>query len=338
MPVEDSNSAAPSSVIRPRSGVIRPAIMLTSVVLPAPEAPNSAVTPPALSSRTLMKKSPRRFSTSRESTSLSVKAHAGTPGQPLRGDQRCKRDEDCHQDKPSGGGITAGRLGECVDGRRDRLRLSRNVGDERDGRSKLAECLGEAEHHACDQSGKREWQRDAEEYPQTVGTEGRSRIFELAVDRLDREPQRTHQQGKAHDPAGERRSGPAEREHEAEIVGEECADGPAPPERDEEEITGDHRRQHERQVDEPVEQRLAVEMLARKQPCDGKPERERHYCDDERDPKRQPDGHPFVGRELDHLSRNVKPCASKIARAIGERRKERYSAAWGRAPGVSATG
>ena len=75
-------------------------------------------------------------------------------------------------------------------------------------------------------------------------------------------------------------------------------------------------------MDEPVEQRLAVKALARKQPCDGKPERERHDCGDERDPKRQPDGHPFVGRELDHLSRNVKPCASKIARAVGERRNE----------------
>ena len=43
----ESNSTVSSSTMRPRSGVTSPAIMLTSEVLPAPEGPNSAVTPPA---------------------------------------------------------------------------------------------------------------------------------------------------------------------------------------------------------------------------------------------------------------------------------------------------
>ncbi len=53
-----------SSVMRPRSGLSSPAIMLTSVVLPAPDAPNSAVTPPPVWKRAAIEKSPSRFSMS----------------------------------------------------------------------------------------------------------------------------------------------------------------------------------------------------------------------------------------------------------------------------------
>ena len=57
----ESNSTLSSSAMRPRSGVTRPAIMLTIVVLPEPDGPNSAVTPPAVSNRAAMLKSPRRL-------------------------------------------------------------------------------------------------------------------------------------------------------------------------------------------------------------------------------------------------------------------------------------
>ena len=67
----------------------------------------------------------------------------------------------------------------------------------------------------------------------------------------------------AHDAAGERGSGPAEREHDAEVVGEEGADRSAPAERDQQQIAGHDRRQHQRQVNDAVEQRLAPEILAR---------------------------------------------------------------------------
>ena len=46
----------------------------------------------------------------------------------------------------------------------------------------------------------------------------------LLVDRLERQPDRAHQQRKRHHAAGERRAGPAEREHDAEMSVEECAD------------------------------------------------------------------------------------------------------------------
>ena len=48
------------------------------------------------------------------------------------------------------------------------------------------------------------------------------------------------------------------------------------PERDEQQIAGHHRRQHQRQVDKRIEQRLAPEILARQQQRDGDAERQRH--------------------------------------------------------------
>ena len=54
--------------------------------------------------------------------------------------------------------------------------------------------------------------------------------------------------GKRHDAAGQRGAGPAEREHDAEMIGEERADRRPAAERDEQQIAGDHRRQHQRQM------------------------------------------------------------------------------------------
>ena len=46
-----SSSVSPSMAMMPRSGCSRPAIMLISEVLPAPEAPNRPVTRPSLVKR-----------------------------------------------------------------------------------------------------------------------------------------------------------------------------------------------------------------------------------------------------------------------------------------------
>ena len=76
-----------------------------------------------------------------------------------------------------------------------------------------------------------------------------------------------HQQRKAHDAAGERGAGPAEREHDAEMSASNAPIGAAAAERDQQQIAGDHRRQHQRQMHDAVEQRLAPEILARQQPA-----------------------------------------------------------------------
>ena len=57
-----------------------------------------------------------------------------------------------------------------------------------------------------------------------IGAERRGGVFEPAIDRLEREPDRPHHQRKAHDAAGQRRAGPAEREDDAEMIVEKGAD------------------------------------------------------------------------------------------------------------------
>src|SRR5215470_5267826 len=121
----ESNNTVSAMAMRPRSGATRPAIMLTSVVLPAPEAPNRAVTPFAVTKRALSVNSPRRLSTSTLSMLLSVKTHAGPARQPFREHERHERNRDCDQHQTPGGCIATGGLGEGVDRRRDRLRLAR---------------------------------------------------------------------------------------------------------------------------------------------------------------------------------------------------------------------
>ena len=105
----------------------------------------------------------------------------------------------------------------------------------------------------------------------------------------------------------------------------------APAERDQQQIAGDDRRQHQRQMHDAVEQRLAPEILARQQPRDRDAERQRHEGRDQRDPQRQRDRGPFSGvrsNMREHVerdpcqrgvittsacTRNVKPYFSKIA-------------------------
>ena len=58
----------------PRSGRSNPAIMLTSDVLPEPEAPNSPVTLPSLANEASIANSPSFFETS---TRNMINSHAG---------------------------------------------------------------------------------------------------------------------------------------------------------------------------------------------------------------------------------------------------------------------
>ena len=143
------------------------------------------------------------------------------------------------------------------------------------------------------------------ERPESVGAQRRRGVLKPAVDRLERQPDGANQQRKRHHAAGERRTGPAEREHDAEMVGEKGADGALSPERDQQQIAGHHRRQHQRQMHDAVEQRLAPEVLPRQEPCDGDAERQRHHGRDHGDAERQRDRGPFVGGEVKHASASL---------------------------------
>ena len=162
------------------------------------------------------------------------------------------------------------------------------------------ERLGEAEHDAGDEARQRERQRDGQEHPGAVRPERRGGVFQAAVDGFDREPDRPHHQGKAHDPAGQRRAGPAEREHDAEMIGEEHADRPAAAERDQQQIAGHDRRQHQRQMHQAVQQGLAPETTCAPAATPWRcrtaaPPGGRH----DGDPQRQQDRGPFIGRKVE---------------------------------------
>ena len=165
--------------------------------------------------------------------------------------------------------FAARHLQEGIDRRRNGLRLAGNVGDESNRGAEFAQRLGKAQHHAGDDAGQRQRQGDGEKGADAVGAERGRGVFQPSIDRLERQPGRSHQQGKTHDAAGECRAGPAEGKHDPEIVLKETADGSFAAERQQQQIAGHHRRQHERQMHDTVEQRLAPEILARQQPGHG---------------------------------------------------------------------
>src|SRR4051812_47038913 len=139
-----SSSSSPSSAMTPRSGLSRPAIMLTSEVLPAPDAPNRPVTRPSLANAASMKKSPSCFETSTRSISASMQAPGGAAGKEFGGDQRGHGDDDGDYDQAQRRGIAIGSLDQRVDCRRDSLGFAGDIGNEGNGGAELADRLGKS--------------------------------------------------------------------------------------------------------------------------------------------------------------------------------------------------
>src|SRR4051812_26183420 len=109
-PPAESNSRVSLHMMRPRSGVIRPATMLTIELLPDPEGPNSAVTPSGASNFAAMEKPPSCFSTSTSSISTPVQPRAGAAREPLGGDEGDERDDDRDHHKPGRRRVRVGDL------------------------------------------------------------------------------------------------------------------------------------------------------------------------------------------------------------------------------------
>src|SRR6266851_4028955 len=101
---------SPSTIICPRSGRRSPAIALISEVLPAPERPNSAVRPPALSNAASSAKLPKWCWTATLSTSKSLGAARRPLDQHLGNEQGGERDRDRHQGQPKRRQIAARNL------------------------------------------------------------------------------------------------------------------------------------------------------------------------------------------------------------------------------------
>src|SRR4051812_32052034 len=131
MPDAVSSSVSPSSVMEPLSGRNNPAIMVTIEVLPAPEWPNNAVTPPTLSKLASIVVAPNALRTSTRSISLSALSEHGATCKPFGREERGKCDQDGDHDQLQCREVAIRCLDQRVDCRRDGLRLAGNVGNER---------------------------------------------------------------------------------------------------------------------------------------------------------------------------------------------------------------
>src|SRR6185312_7035813 len=76
---------------------------------------------------------------------------------------------------------------------------------------------------------------------------------------------------------------PVEGEGDPQGIVEPATDRTPSPEQHEQPISHHHRRQHQRQMDDPIEQNLAGELAARQQPGDGEAERQARRHADESD-------------------------------------------------------
>ena len=94
-----------------------------------------------------------------------------------------------------------------------------------------------------------------------IGPKRRGGVFKPSIDRFEGEPDRANHERKAHDAAGQRRAGPAERENDAEMFVQEGADRSPAAEPDEQEIAGDDGRQHQRQENKSVDTDLPQKFL-----------------------------------------------------------------------------
>src|SRR6185369_972369 len=122
MPAPLSYSVRPSTVMRPDCGRARPAIRLSTVLLPAPERPKSAVTPPPVAKAASRVKVPRRQRTSNSSIAARG-ARRGAPHQDFGGHQRGERQEDRQDAEAQRLGIAARHLRERIDREREGLGL-----------------------------------------------------------------------------------------------------------------------------------------------------------------------------------------------------------------------
>src|SRR5262245_63935273 len=99
--------------MRPESGRARPAIRLSTVLLPAPERPKSAVTPPPVANATSSAKVPRRQRTS-SSSIAARRARRGAAHEDLGSHQRRERKEDGQDGQAERLCIAAGHLREEI--------------------------------------------------------------------------------------------------------------------------------------------------------------------------------------------------------------------------------
>ena len=217
------------------------------------------------------------------------------PDQQLACEQRGEREQDRDHRQPRDRRLAARHLQPGVDCQRQGARLARDVAGESDRRAELAERAREAEHGPGQHAGQAERQGNGQEGAPRRRAERARGADQPPVDCLDRQPHRAHHQRQRHDRRGERGAGPAKDEDQAESLFEESPDRPAPPEGEEQQPAGHHRRHDQRQVDQRVEQQAPGKAPPREQPGERVGDRQRRRHRDQADLEREDDDGPLGG-------------------------------------------
>ena len=126
------------------------------------------------------------------------------------------------------------------------------------------ESAGERQQNPGDDAGQGKGQRDRREYPGARAAQRLGRRFETLIDGVDGKANRADHQRKSHDCRGERGAGPAEGEDDAEPFVEPASDRTVLAEQHKEREADDDGREHERKVNESVEQDLSGKARSRK--------------------------------------------------------------------------
>ena len=156
--VAPSNSVTPPTRMCPRSGLSSPATMLSTLVLPTPDGPNSTVMPsPAL--QCAARRRCRRAASRRRGQSAMDSPRRAPPREQLGRDQRRQR-RAAPTSPPAAAPSRRRRAAGAR--RRSPAAASRvspgHVRDEGDRRAELAERAREAEHRAGEHAGQAERQ------------------------------------------------------------------------------------------------------------------------------------------------------------------------------------
>src|SRR5208282_190676 len=224
-PPGPSYSTRSSRRMWPRAGVSRPAIALASVLLPAPDGPNSAVTPGVGdANRAVSWNVPRRSVRSTSSTALLAETRPQAAGDEFGDDESGEPEPERQCCQTRGGQVAARRLQRGVEREWQGLRLARDVAREGDHRAELAESRGEGGDGPGENSRRHQWQGDGREAVERAGAERACRILEAGRDRLQRQANRTDHQRQAHDRGREGSAGGRECKPQAERSVEPAAD------------------------------------------------------------------------------------------------------------------
>ena len=143
--------------------------------------------------------------------------------------------------------------------------MTGNVGNERDDGTEFTETRRERRHQSGENSWSGERNVEAEQAVESPGAQSLGRFGKAAILPFQRQANGAHLKRKGQDRRRQSRARPAEYETDTEIREQEGAQWRTRTERNQQQIAERNRRKHQRQMDQPIDQRLAAKPAPRQQ-------------------------------------------------------------------------